>query len=131
MRRLISNLSVALCLSMTALGCGGDDGSEPAQTMVGDWDFIGFSDAGVGATTTGTAVFRADGTMSFDGTVTYPGENTEDLAVEGTYEQTGSSLVLTVGSDPGTNWTIAASGAEVLLTQVEAAPANTIRLRRQ
>jgi len=130
MRRLISNLSVALCMSMTALGCGGDDGPEQAPSMVGDWDFIGFSDAGVEATTTGTVVFRADRSMSFDGTVTYPGENTEELAVEGTYEQTGSSLVLTVEGESST-WTMAPSGDEVLLTQVEAAPANTIRLRRQ
>jgi hypothetical protein len=131
MKRLISKLGIALCLSMAALGCGGDDGSEPPQTMVGDWDFIGFSDAGVEATTTGTAAFRADGTLSWNGTVTYPGESTDPLVFDGTYEQTGSSLVLTVGSDPGTNWTIAVSGNEVLLTQVEVAPANTIRLRRQ
>jgi hypothetical protein len=130
MRRLISKLGVALCLSTTALGCGGDDGPEQAPSMVGNWDFIGFSDAGVEATTTGTVVFRADRTISIDGTVTYPGENTEDLAVEGTYEQTGSSLVLTFESS-SSNWTIAASGDEVLLTQAEAAPPNTIRLRRQ
>ncbi len=130
MKRLISKLGIALCLSMTALGCGGDDGPEQAPSMVGEWDFIGFSDAGVEATTTGTVVFRADRTMSVNGTVTYPGENTEEVIVDGTYQQTGSSLVLTIDADPGT-WTIAASGAEVVLTQVEAAPANTIRLRRR
>ena len=47
-------------------------------------------------TTTGTFVFRADGTFSANGTVTYPGEATDNIDVDGTYQQTGSSLVLTI-----------------------------------
>jgi hypothetical protein len=97
--------------------------------MAGEWDFIGFSDDGVEATTTGSVVFHADGTLVWAGTVTFPGESTDTLDLDGTYQQTGSRLVLTFAGESST-WTIAESGDEVLLTAVEADPANTIRLRR-
>lgn len=131
MRRLIDNLGVALCLGMAALSCGGSQGTQPSASLLGEWDFIGFSDAGVVATTTGTVVFRADGTLSWNGTVTFPGEPTDPIALDGTYRQTGNTLVLTFGAEPSTTWTISASGDEVLLTAVAPRPANTIRLRRR
>ena len=129
MRRLINSLGVALCLSTAAVGCGDENGSEPAASMVGTWDFIGFSDDGIEATTTGTAIFKADGSVSIHGTVTYPGQATEALDAEGTYQQTGTSLVMQFDGDPST-WEITQSGNEVLLTGDEAPPANTMRLRR-
>lgn len=130
MRRPGSGLGLVLPLVLALAGCGGSDGSGPSVSLVGTWDFIGFSDAGVEATTTGTVVFGADGTVTWDGTVTFPGEPTDAISVTGIYQQTGSTLVLTFGAEPSTTWTIAASGDEVLLTAVEAPPANTIRLRR-
>ena len=129
MRRLISSMGLALCLSTAVLGCGGDEGSEPEETMVGTWNFIGFSDDGLEAATTGTASFHADGTVAFHGTVTYPGESTEALDAEGSYRQDGTDLEMTFDGN-SLNWVITRSGDEVLLTQDEGPPANTIRLRR-
>ncbi len=93
-------------------------------------DLIGFTDAGVAAATTGTAVFRADGTFSIDGTGTFPGEPTEAIAADGTFQQSGNSVELTIGADAGP-WTLEFSDSEVVLTEVEPPPANTITLRRR
>ncbi len=43
---------------------------------------------------TGTWVFRADGTVSIEGTVTSGGGSPLDFSGSGTYEQTGTTLVL-------------------------------------
>ena len=131
MRRPVYRVFLVGALTLAVLSCGGSDSSGPSVSLVGQWDFIGFSDAGVDATTTGTVVFGADGTVSWNGTVTFPGEPTEAISVSGTYQQTGNTLVLTFGAEPSTTWTIAVSGDEVLLTAVEPPPANTIRLRRR
>ncbi len=104
--------------------------SEPGPSLIGTWDLIGFTDAGVAAATTGTAVFRADGTFSIDGTITFPGEPTEAIAVDGTFQQSGNSVDLTIGADAAT-WTLGFSDSEVVLTEVEPPPANTITLRRR
>jgi hypothetical protein len=61
------------------------------ETLVGSWDLIGFTDAGVPDTTSGTAVFRPDGTFEVDGTVTFPGEPPDPILVDGTYHQSGST----------------------------------------
>ena len=100
------------------------------MSLVGTWDFIGFSDAGVDAQTTGTMVFRTDGTFTIQGTVTYPGEPTDNISDFGTYQQNGTTVVFTIGSDTST-WTLSISGNVATLTEVEPPPANTITLRRQ
>jgi hypothetical protein len=84
---------------------------------------------GIAAVTTGTWIFRADGTMSVDATITFPGEPSEPLVVEGTYVQSGSSVALTIGTQTG-NWALEASGSDITLTENEPPPGNTIQLRR-
>jgi len=109
--------------------CGDSTGAD-SLSLVGTWDLIGFSDAGVEAETTGTLVFSADGTVTLQGTVTFPGEPTDDISGDATYEQTGTTVVLTFGSDT-TTWTLSISGNVATLTEVEPPPANTITLRRR
>jgi hypothetical protein len=123
---------VVVGLALAALGAGcGKDSTSPAISLVGSWDFIGFSDAGVAATTTGTWVFGSDGTFSVAGTVTFPGEPTDSIVVAGTYTQSGNSVTLSVAGAPATSWTLTASGDQVTLTENEPPPANTVTLRRQ
>jgi hypothetical protein len=98
--------------------------------MVGTWDLIGYSDAGVEAQASGIWTFRADGTHSFEGIVTYPDEPPQNISGDGTFAQTGTTLVLVVGTESST-WTVEISGDLATLTQVELPPANTITLRRE
>lgn len=123
---------LALTPALTAgamSGCGdGDPAGPDVQTIVGTWDLIGFSDAGVEAQTSGSWTFRPDGTHSFEGIVTFPDEPPENISGEGTYEQTGSTLELTVGTESST-WTLAISGDLATLTEDEPPPASEIRLR--
>ena len=129
MKRLVAVLIVAGIAAGGIVACG--DSTDPGSlSLVGTWDFIGFSDEGVEAETTGTWVFSADGTLTVQGTVTYPGEPTEDISGSATYEQTGTMVVLTFGSDT-TTWSLSMSGNVATLTQDEPAPANTITLRRR
>jgi hypothetical protein len=118
-----------MVIAFGLVSCDGD-ASGPAPSLLGTWDLIGFSDAGVQASTTGEAVFRADGTFSIDGTVTFPGEPTDTISVSGTYEQRGDHVDLTIGEETGT-WTAEFTDDDVVLTEVEPAPANTISLRRR
>jgi hypothetical protein len=122
-----ANFPVAAVVALLA-ACS-TDSSAPGTSLVGTWDLVGFTDMGIAAVTTGTWTFRTDGTMSVNGTITFPGEPTEPLVAEGTYVQSGSSIVLTIGPQTG-NWTLVESGNEVTLTENEPPPANTIRLRR-
>jgi hypothetical protein len=110
--------------------CGDDPAGPDVLTIVGTWDLIGFSDAGVEAQTSGSWTFRADGTHSFEGTVTFPDEPPENISGEGTYEQTGTTLELTVGTESST-WTVEISGDLATLTENEPPPANEITLRRK
>lgn len=100
------------------------------HSLIGSWDLIGFSDGGVGAVTTGTAVFGADHTFSVVGTITFPSEPTDSISVSGTYEQTGDSVVITIEQTPST-WTLLFTDPNVVITEVEPPPANTITLKRQ
>lgn len=121
-------LRVAALVAVMAAACG-NESAFPGTSLVGTWDLIGFGDMGVAAVTTGTWVFRTDSTFSVNGTTTFPGEPTDSLVLDGTYVQSGNSVVLTIGVETG-NWTITASGDEVRLTQVEPPPANTVTLKR-
>jgi hypothetical protein len=107
----------------------GSDSTGPNTSLVGTWDLIGFTDMGVAAVTTGEWTFRADGSMSVEGTVTFPGEPTDSLVADGTWAQSGVSVTLTISGQTGT-WTLTESGNEITLTENEPPPANTIRLRR-
>jgi hypothetical protein len=129
MKTLSIALLTAAVVSSGVAACS--DSTEPdSLSLVGTWDFIGFSDAGEAAQTTGTFVFRADGTLTVQGTVTFPNEPTEDVSTDATYQQTGTEVVLTFGSDIST-WTLSISGNVATLTEVETPPVDTITLRRQ
>lgn len=118
-----------LLLAAVMLACGDPSGPE-VGSIIGTWDLIGFSDAGVEAQADGTWTFGADGTHSFQGTVTFPDEPPDEISGEGMYEQNGATLELTVGTESST-WTIEMAGDLTTLTENEPAPANEIRLRRR
>ncbi len=122
-------VSVAAALFLATLGCSDSTGTDP-MSLVGTWDFIGFTDEGVATETTGTWTFRSDGSVTISGTVTFPGEPTDDISGSATYEQNGATVILHFGSDT-TTWTLSMSGDVATLTEVEPAPANTITLRRR
>jgi hypothetical protein len=121
-------LPVALVAGLLGAACA-TGSTAPGPSLVGTWDLIGFTDMGAAAVTTGTWEFRADGTFSVNGTITFPGEPTESLVTAGTYSRSGNTVVLTIGAQTG-NWTLTESGNEVTLTENEPPPANTITLRR-
>ena len=94
-RRVMTLLVLALTTTLTASAmsaCGDDPVGPEVPTIVGTWDLIGFSDAGVEAQTSGSWTFRSDRTHSFEGTVTFPDEPPENISGVGTYEQTGTTL---------------------------------------
>jgi len=122
-----AGLPVAVIVAFVAAGCG-TESAAPSPSLVGTWDFISFTDMGVAAVTTGTWVFRADQTLSVNGTITFPGEPTDSLVMDGTYVQSGNRVTLTIAAETGT-WTLTASSNEVTLTQGEPPPANTVTLR--
>jgi len=121
---------LAVAAAGTFLAACGSDSTAPGPELVGTWDLVGFTDAGVAAVTTGTWIFRSDGTMHVDGTITFPGEPTEPLVQDGVYVQTGQRVALTIGTESG-DWGLVEDGNELTLTQDEPPPANTIVLRRQ
>lgn len=123
-----AGLCAVAAVALLAAACG-KDGTAPSTSLVGTWDLIGFTDMGVAAVTTGTWVFRTDGTFSVNGTITFPGEPTDPFVVDGIYVQNGDSVALTIAAQT-TNWTLTPSGNEVTLTENEPPPANTITLRR-
>lgn len=121
----------AALIAVLAFSCTRcSDGTAPHVALVGNWDFIGFTDAGIEAATTGTWTFEPNGSFSVRGTVTFPGEPTDSLVASGTYQQDEQRVDLTIGADTG-SWTIAETGDVIVLTEVEPAPANTITLRRR
>jgi len=122
-------LRAAALVALLAGACG-TDSTAPGTSLVGTWDLVGFTDAGVAALTTGTWTFRGDRTFRVRGTITFLGEPTDSLVVDGTYFQGGTRVVLTSAGQSST-WTLAASGEERTLTQQAPLPANTITLRRR
>jgi hypothetical protein len=120
---------LALAAAGTLLGACSDS-TAPGPELVGTWDLVGFTDAGVAAMTTGVWIFRSDGTMHVDGTVTFPDEPTEPLVLDGGFIQTGQRVTLTIGTESG-DWALVEDGNELTLTQDEPPPANTVVLRRQ
>ena len=124
----IKAIALLATLAWASVACSDETG--PQITLTGTWDFIGFSDAGIDASTTGTWTFETNNAFHVRGTITFPSEPTDSLVVSGSYSQQGSQVELTIGVDTG-SWTLSGDGDVVVLTEVEPAPANTITLRRQ
>jgi hypothetical protein len=57
---------LAVVAAGTLLAACGSDSTAPGPELVGTWDLVGFTDSGVAAVTTGTWIFRSDGTMHVD-----------------------------------------------------------------
>ena len=128
--------SIALRVAGLAVAAAGtllgacSDSTAPGPELVGTWDLVGFTDGGVAAVTTGTWIFRSDGTLHVDGTVMFPDEPTEPLVLDGGYIQTGQRVTLTIGTESA-DWAMVENGNELTLTQDEPPPSNTVLLRRQ
>ena len=127
--RRVRYLALTWVLALALAACN-NDGTAPSVSLVGVWDFIGFTDGGVAAVTTGTWTFAIDSSVTVDGTVTFPGEPTDSLDVAGTYLQNGNTVQLIIGTGSG-DWTITSNGDQIVLTEIEPAPANTVTLRRR
>jgi len=125
-RSTILGVALVLCLS----SCGADDSSRPSQELEGVWGLIGYSDHGVAGVTTGTVTFGSDGRFAINGSVTYPGEPTDEIDVSGTYQIVGKTVVLSVLDDSAT-WSVAYSGDQVVLSLVGSVPPTTMTLERQ
>jgi hypothetical protein len=123
LRRLL-----ALALSIGLLACG-ETPTQPAPTLLGSWDLVGYSDAGTPAMASGTADFRQDGTFVMNGTITFPGEPPDPVAIGGTFGVHGDQVDLLTPSGSRT-WTLRFSGEEVSLILEGSAPPTTITLRR-
>jgi hypothetical protein len=121
---------LAVAAAGTLLAACGSDSTAPGPELLGTWDLVGFTDSGIPAVTTGTWIFRSDGTMHVDGTVTFPDEPTEPVVLDGDYVQTGLRVTLTIGAESGA-WAMVEDGNDLTLTLDEPPPANTIVLRRQ
>jgi hypothetical protein len=125
-----SALLVAALLLCTLNSCGSDKATRPSQTPEGTWDLISYSDQGVTGVTAGSATFRHDGTFVIFGTVTYPGEPTDSLAVSGTYQVVAMIVTLTTPDGTGA-WSMVFSGDRVVLTLIGSSPPTTMTLRRR
>lgn len=125
----VAGRTAGFLLPVLLCACG-DDPLGSGFTLLGEWDLVGFSDAGVPAATSGSAIFRSDGTFSIAGTVTFPGEPPDPVSIEGTYEESETDVRFVVGFETST-WTLDVAGVEVTLTEVEPPPRNTLTLRRR
>ncbi|MDH4349836.1 MAG: hypothetical protein OEW56_01645 [Gemmatimonadota bacterium] len=96
---------IGACSSTTSVG----------EMLLGTWSIAGFDDHGTPGVTTGTWIFRADGTFDALGTITYPGEPTDSLRVSGTWLERSETLVdLTVAGET-TVWEVSVSANAALL----------------
>lgn len=125
-----SNFLFAAILLLALSSCSKDNSTQPTQKLEGTWTLVGYSDQGVAGTTTGTVIFKQDGTFTMTGTVTYPGEPTDFIDNTGTYDFTGKTVVLTVLGEAAT-WNITFSGNRAILTLVGSSPPTTMTLERQ
>ena len=109
------------------VGCGdGDSGG----TLLGTWDLIAYSEHGVAATASGSAVFGGGGEFTITAEITYPGEPPDTIQVNGTWSMQGDRATLTTSEDTGV-WLVEFTGEEATLTLVGPAPTNVIQLRRR
>ena len=118
---------LTLLLFAGLLAC--TDSSGPGDDLVGSWQLVGYSDAGVPATASGDAIFRSVGTFSIEGTLTFPGEPAESIEVSGTWSVEGDIVTLRTGNTSG-RWAFSLSGSDVTLTLEGSQPPTTITLRR-
>jgi hypothetical protein len=123
LRRLL-----ALAVSIGLLACG-ESPTQPAPTLLGAWDLVGYSDAGTPAMASGTADFQQDGTFVMNGTITFPGDPPDLIASSGTFELHGDQVDLLTPSGRGT-WTLRFIGDEVSLTLEGSVSPTAITLRR-
>lgn len=112
---------------LALLAC--NDSTGPGDDLTGNWELIGYRDAGIAGITTGSAIFRANGTFNIDGTVTYPGEPTEPIQAAGTWSIEGDIVTLDTDSESG-RWIRSLVGGDILLTLEGSQPPTTILLRR-
>jgi hypothetical protein len=73
--------------------------------------------------------FQPGGTFKVLGTVTYPGEPTDSLKLEGTWTVAPGRVTLTTGGESGV-WDMTWQGQELTLTLEGPLPTNVIVLRR-
>jgi hypothetical protein len=78
------------CLLTTVLLLGNAcrDSTEPVNSFVGEWSLVSFSSHGNVAEAFGTMEFGDDGTFHAEGLLSYPGDVTEELVVDGLYRET-------------------------------------------
>ena len=94
--------------------------------LLGTWTLASFEDRGTVGVTTGTWTFSDDGVFSALGTVTYPGEPTDSLRVEGTWrEYSQSAIELTVAGDV-TVWSVTVAADTAVLAFTD--PDGTVRV---
>jgi hypothetical protein len=121
--------SVRSLLAGLTIAWACDGSTDPAPSIAGTWQLVGYVDQGIGAVTTGTAQFATDSTFSIEGTVTFPGEPLDSLAVTGTWVQDGDRVTLTT-VDGSSTWQVTDLAATVTLTLLGTSPPTRIILAR-
>jgi len=97
-------------LSVVALAACGDD-ALGFDALVGTWSLASYDDHGTIGVTTGTWVFMSDSTFVVQGTVTYPGEPTDSLLVDGSYAVRPDTVDLTIEGET-TAWGLSLPAAD-------------------
>lgn len=123
----MGRLTSSLCLVLGLAAC--NDSTGPSGDITGSWELVGYTDAGIPAITTGTAIFRGNGTFTIDGTVTFPGEPADQILVSGTWSILGNIVILNTGGQSG-RWALTASRDGIVLTLEGSQPPTTMTLRR-
>ncbi len=130
MKKLFVALLTAALVSGGMMACSTEPDPPPSQpplSLVGTWDCIGFLDGGVQSGCSGTWVFRADGTVSIQGTL-----GGAPVSANGTYTLTGTTVVIDAGGDV-TTFTLSIVGDVATLTDAAPPPATPaiVTLQRQ
>lgn len=119
---------VSALLLAAAVGCAP---TEPSDSLAGTWDMIGFSaDGQTAQSITGTATFDDNGTVVFDGMLTYAGTSPNPVDNNGQWTQSGNSLTMVIAGS-SSEWALTFSGNQVVLQQLEDQSASRLTLRRQ